>query len=305
VQYIKDDLIRKLYRINISKLALITFLDLVNFANEKGRVEIYYKDMVRVIGCSQAQFYNVLIDLEDLGLIRRGKNSLFKKEIVVDITGNDFTSGYKNYVNTNSDFFYKRFYKDLKSGEIRTYLYILFRVSKQKARVSNNDSNKLYYNDSIETVSNRLNMKVRMVRYYLKKLDEMGYICIGEKIDINKKDYDIITLNKESTKTPTDQYTEKGQVEENEVLPLFSHWCHYIQTLCRRYGKNFDLLNLKDTAILLNQYRKSAEEHGKDIYNVISNAFNNLKDDILDSRSIHYIVRSLIGIDYSESIIIY
>ena len=304
MQKIKDNLIKKMYRYDLSRIGFVTLLDLINIADEKGKVQIYYKDIVNLIECSEAQFYNVLKDLEDVGIIERKRNNEYKNEIEITIVENDFTKGYSNYVDTNKIFFTERQYKNMKAGEIRTYLYFLFRVCKQKYN-ENNDKNKLFYNGSYKKIAKQLCVTERMVKVYCRLLDEKGLICVGEQIDCKKKKYDIITLNKEKTKAPVILVAEKGKQEEIKSKPLHLHWCHYIKNLCRRYGKTYDTDNLNNTAMLFNQYKKKAEEQNKDIYRILTNAVLNLKDNVLDSKIMHCITRTLIGLDYAESIIAY
>lgn len=304
MQKIKDDLIKKIFKCNLSRIGLVMLLDLINIADERGQVQIYYKDLISLVQCSGAQFYNVLNDLENIGFIKKQKNQEFKQEIEVFVIGNDFTKGYCNYVDTNKIFFTGRQYKNLKAGEIRMYLYFLFRVCKQKYN-EDNDKNKLFYNGSYEKIAKQLGVKERMVKIYCKSLKKKAFICIGEQIDCKKKKYDIITLNKESIKAPEIQITEKGKPDNMKSKPLHLHWCHYIKNLCRRYGISYDYENLNDTALLFNQYKKYAKEQSKDIYIVLKNAIINLRENILDSKIVHYIIRSLIGLDYTENIIAY
>lgn len=279
-------------------------LDFINIADERGQVQIYYKDIVNLVECSEAQFYNVLNDLENIGLIKKQKNQEYKQEIEISIIGNDFTKGYRNYVDTNKIFFTERQYKNMKAGEIRAYLYFLFRVCKQKYN-KNNDKNKLFYNGSYKKIAKQLCITERMVKIYCKLLTEKKLICIGEQIDCKRKKYDIITLNKEKIKIPEISVTEKGKQDNITPKPLHLHWCHYIKNLCRRYNKAYDKENLNNTAILFNQYKRYAEEQNKDIYKILTNAILNLRENILDSKIVHYITRSLIGLDYTESIIAY
>lgn len=291
----------------MSRTCFVTLLDLINIADKKGNVQIYYKDLINTINCSTAQFYNVLNELERTGIIKKRRNNDFKNEIDITIIGNDFSNGYKKgvgYVNTNRVFFSERHYKNMKAGEIKIYLYILFRVCKQKYN-EDNDRNRLRYNYTYKTIANQLNMSERMTKKYCKSLDDKGLVVFGEKISLKEKKYDVVTLNKKLTRTPVIFVAEKGEQVERKSTPLHLHWCHYIKNLCRRYKKNYDIENLNNTALLFNQYKRSAEQKNKDIYAVLSNAIRNLKEDVLNSKVIHIITRELIKLDYDDSIIVY
>lgn len=304
MQKIKDSLIKKMFKYNLSRICMVTLLDLLNIADERGQVQVYYKDLVNLINCSKAQFYNVLKELEDINIIERRKNKTYKNEIEITICENDFLQGYSNYVDTNKTFFTERIYANMKAGEIRVYLYFLFRVCKQKFD-KYNEKNKLFYNGSYKKIAKQIGITNRMIKIYCKLLDDKGLICVGEKIDCKKKKYDIITVNKKDTEAPVVTVSQHGQQEVIKSAPLHLHWCHYIQNLCRRNKKLYDTENVNNTAILFRQYKRKAEEQDKDIYRVLANAVSNLDGNVLNSKIVHCIIRSLIGLDYAESIIAY
>lgn len=304
MQKIKDNLIKKLYQYNLARIPLILMLDLLNAADESGCVKIYYKDLVDLVGCSVAQFYNALRELEDVKLITRHRDTRYRNEIDITIRDNNFKDDYRNYVDTNKTYFTDRNYAGMKAGMIRVYLYIVFRTAKQGYKVEN-DRNKLYYNGSYQKIASQLHMRVRMVKKYCRALDDQGLICVKMKNDRHRTKYDIITLNKEKTIVPVIVVTEKGKIKEIKAHPMLSHWKHYIKNLCRRHDKSYDAQNLTDTALLMGQYAKQAEKQKKDIYRVLDNALLNLREYLLNSKTIHYIVRSLIDLDYTESIIAY
>lgn len=307
MQKIKDSLLKALYRYSLSRLAFVILLDLVNFSDEKGRVSIYYKDIYALAHCSPAQFYNVLQDLEEVGIIHREKNSINKEEIVITIPGNDFVkTGYSNYVDINTHFFVNRLYKDLKAGEIRLYLYIFFRVAKQKKNVhiQTENKSKLFYRESYKTLSDKVGMSLRMTRHYAKTLSNKGYVCVGEKINISNKKYDVITLNRPTTQAARISVMEHGIRQEIKPNPLHLHWTYFIHNLCRRHKITADTDSVNDAAVLIGQYRQKAVQKGRDIYNVVSNAMTSLAGQ-LDSRILHNIIRSLIDLDYNDSIVVF
>lgn len=309
MQKIQDELIKKIYRYNLSKFSLITLLDLINAADASGKVQVYYKDLVQLVNCSTAQFYNVLKELESVGLIKREKNKQYKNEMEITIVGNDFEqNGYQKYVDTNKKFFTERHYKNMSAVEISTYLYAFFRISKQRFNAREGyDKNKLpRFNDSYKSIAKQIGVTKRTIKKYMDNLKSSGFICIGEKIAMNKKKYDIITLNKTGKLEPfTVLVAEKGKQEEIKAKPLHLHYRHFIKNLCRRHGKIADNYNLDNAAMLCHQYRKKAEQQNKNIYQVLTNAIINLKDNIMDSKTLHYIIRQLIAIDYNDGIVIF
>lgn len=325
MQKIKDQLMKKLYKYSLTKIGYIVFFDLVQASDEKGNVQIYYKDIVNLVGCSNAHFYNIINDLTELGLIKCHKNDSFKAEIDITIVDNDFTDNYKNYVNINTNFFYNRMYTLLSAGQTRVYLYFFFRIMKQQYKdeepkttqtQTRKEKNKLFYgyNSSYYKIAKQLELytpqgepNLRMVKAYCKELKNKKIISIGTEIDINNKKYDIITISKENLKNPVHIVSEKGKREEQKVGNMHLHFLHFIKTICRRNKVSADTNNLEDTAILTNQYKKIAEKKEKNIYRIINNAVKELKEKekTLDSKTVHYIVKTLINKDYSENIIAY
>ncbi len=306
MQKIKDDLLKKLFKYELSKYTLVLALDLLNIVNEKGESEVYYKDIIETVGCSDAQFYNALNALESFELIKKVKNDNYKNEIKISFIGNNFVkNGYNNYVDTNNIFFTNRMYASLKAGEIRTFLYFLFRIYKQKYK-ENNKKNKLYYGDSYDKVSGQLGVTIRMVKEYCKALKDKGYICVGEKkVDSRNKKYDVITINKEFIKPACVTIMEKGKPTETKQKAMFMSSCHFIKNLCRRNKKSYDTDNLCNATILINQYQNKAEKSSKNIYEVMINAIKSISDDYLDSKTLHSIVKSLININYADCIVAY
>ena len=135
MQKIKDEFIKRLYRLDIqSKFTFATMLELIGIANEQGEAEVYYKDMVDKLGCTNSTFYEVVHELEDMGFIkiRNKKDCEFKSDMYITICGNSFKTeeDYKNYIDTNSVFFADGLYKKLSAGAIKVYLYSMFRVLK-------------------------------------------------------------------------------------------------------------------------------------------------------------------------------
>ena len=305
MQKIKDNLVKKIYQFNLSKICLVTLLDLINIADEQGKVQIYYKDFVKLVDCSEAQFYNVLKTLEDINIIKRNRNNEYKNEIDIIILENDFLSqGYCNYIDTNILFFFICLYKTMKAGEIRVYIYFLFRIYKQKYNI-NNDRNKLFYNGSYEKIAKQLGLTVRMTKRYCRALESAGFICVAKKVDIKNKNYDVITINKKYIQRPVINVYEKGEQKEVVPDPLHQNWYHFIKNICRRNKIDYDTDNLNNTAVLFKQYYGKIKKIGKNIYIMIEDSIKKINNNILNSRTIHHVLRILMGLDYADIIIAY
>lgn len=311
MQKIKDQLIKKMFRCGLTKYQYITMLELLQMSNEQGRVDVYYKDIIATVGCSNATFYNVINELEELGFIKKTKNDIYKAEIDITVCDNDFTDGYKNYIQTNIAFFNKKMYKSLSGGAIRTFLYLLFRVMKAKYSYDTTSElhrkNKLKFNECYTSIAKSIGITKRMLKQYLSELLKNKIISIGEnKMEFARRKHDVITVAHSILAKATIEVTEKGKQTTKTAPALHSHFKHFIKNVCRRKHITTDNeRNVDDAAILMTQYINTASKQGKDIYSIITSALSQLKDQFLDSRRVHYIVKSLINKDYNETIIVY
>lgn len=326
MQKIRDAVIKSLYRLDSqSRFTFVIMLELISIASEQGEVEIYYKDIVEKVGCTVSTFYEVIHALEDMGFIVI-KKADYKSDIHVKIINNDFTGdkGYNEYIDTNSVFFTEGHYRNLGAGAIKTYLFAMFRVAKagemsaQSKEDSRKEKNKLRYKKStsyakiaiqiglcpLNTRPEKVPAKdVRAVKKYINELIRNKLIAFGSALKDDKGIY--ITVEKWALATPTVKLTEKGKIQTFKSKPLFTHWKHFVSTICRRNKKVYDEQNLCDTAMLINQYEKRAKVQGRDIYGLLVNAIANFEGAVLDSRAVHAIVKKLINKDYSYDILVH
>lgn len=312
MQKIKDILIKRMFRFGLTKYQYITMFELIQMSNEQGRVNVYYKDIIKTVGCSNATFYNVINELEELGFIAKTKNDIYKAEIDITICGNDFlVDDYKNYVQTNIEFFNNKMYKTLSGGAIRTFLYLLFRVMKAKYSYDTTSNfhkrNKLDYNECYASIAKSIGVTKRMLKQYLNDLLKNKIISIGlEKMEYAKHKHDVITVAHSVLAKATVDITEKGKTVTKTTPALHSHFKHFIKNVCRR--KNIGTSNernIDDTAMLMTQYGKIVSQQGKNIYSIVTSALSQFTEQLLDSRRVHYIVKSLIDKNYNETLIVY
>lgn len=307
---IKDTLIKKIYSSNLTKYELVALIEFIKISDEEGIAYVYYKELVKNIGCKTATFYNVVNSLQEKGFIECCKNNEYKSEMIIGINNNNFKDNYTCYVDIKNIFICNNIFHTLNAGEIRLMLYFLFRISKQKYSNDINsiyhEQNRLWYKASYSTIAKRLNLTKRMVKKYIKGLLNKKIICIKEKKDKIENKYDIITVLQKIMAAPARTVTQKGKRINEKIKSMQLHYENYVQNVCRRNKiKIADNINLIDTAILMAQYINMAKKKGKDIYRVIDTAVKNLKDDVLDSKVLHYIVKVLLNKDYNENIIAY
>lgn len=311
MQKIKDKLIKKMYCFGLTKYQYLTLFELIQMSDEQGRVNVYYKDIVGMVGCSNATFYNTINELEELGFITKAKNDIFKSEIDITMRDNDFTGDYSNYVQTNIVFFGDKIYKKLSGGAIRTFLYLVFRVMKSKysydTKSDLHHKNRLQFNQCYVSIAKTIGITKRMLKQYLNELLKNKIISIGvDKMEFAKRKHDVITVLHSILAKTTIEVTEKGNKTSKTAPALHSHFKHFIKNICRRkHITSESECTIDDTAMLMTQYSNIASKQGKDIYSIITSALSQVKEQLLDSRRIHYIVKNLITKDYGETIIVY
>lgn len=319
MQLLKDNLIRRIIRIDLSKREMIILLELNKCGDSRGHVSIYYKDVIKSINeichCSKSQFYKCLDSLESMGFIERERNENYKNEISVWIIGNNFDeTGYRNYTDINIPFFTDGEYMKHRAGAIRIALYSIFRVKKAKNTHGEdkkiNEGKLLFENyTSYEKIAKRTNIKVRMVKEYIEELKRDKFLSIGNNLSIDsnrkyKKRYDIITVLKDTLKKPVRNITEKGETVSKVINGVFEHYYHCVSTLCRRHKINACEQEINDTAGIMNQYYKQAMENGKNVYRMIENAILQTGKENLVAKNVHYIMKSLINKDYSLGMVV-
>ena len=142
---IKDELIKKIYKSNLTQDELLFLMHIFQISNINGVCNIYYKDIANTINCSISNFYNVISNLKVKGFIDITKCNECKQEITIKVLNNNFNTKnkFKNYIDLNSRIFDIDLLKNLRSGSIKLLLYSIFRISKQKSRVNSNNYNKL------------------------------------------------------------------------------------------------------------------------------------------------------------------
>lgn len=299
---IKDDLMKQIYKTPLSSCALNLLLEIIRVADEKGHAVIYYKDMADTINCSVAQFYNTLHSLKQLNFIDYIKSEEYNTEIDVYVVGNDFRTGYTNYVNTNITFIVDRQYMNFKAGEVRTYLYIVWKVAKQHDKEENK---RLPH--SLKALAKILGVSVRSVKKYINTLSEKSLVSYAKgKVNYysQKKKNDVITLNDKGTKKGTVIASEKGKPTPVACPQLFGCFEHFVKAVCRRTRKTFNALSLHDTAMLFKQYSQKAKERKMDIFTLIAAAIKTANGESLNSKVTHIVLQNLLNRDYANEIIL-
>ena len=302
---IKDELIKKIYKSNLTQDELLFLLNIFQISNINGVANIYYKDIANTIDCSISNFYNVISNLKIKGFIDITKCDDCKQEITIKVLNNNFNTKnkLKNYLDLNSKIFDIKLLKNLKAGSIKLLLYSIFRISKQKSRVNPNNYNKLIYKN-IKSICSELNISERMLKEYFTELNKAKILNLSIKEDKNNKVFKLIEINSDLLVKPTIEITEKSKIVIKDENSIHRYYINIIKNFCRRKNITYTERNLNDVAILMNQYWQIAISKNKDIINIMRNVFNNIKNE-LNSIIVHKIIKALINNNFNNKYIIY
>lgn len=302
---LKDELIKKLYKQNMAQDELLFLLHIFQICNKNGVANIYYKDISNDIYCSVPNFYRVISNLSNKGLITIKKCSEYKQEITVSVLDNNFNtkSKIRNYIDLNSKVFDIEILKNFRAGAIRLLLYLIFRVCKQKGTIKNDSFNSLKYRN-IEAICLEMGITKRMLFQYFKDLEKANILNISLKTDKNNKVFKLISINSSLLEKPTIEVTEKSKTVTVQENSAHRYYTNIVKNLCRRKQISYDTRNLNDTAILMNQYWQIAVSKKKDILDIIRNVFNNITNQ-LNSIVVHKIIKALINNNLDNKLIVY
>lgn len=302
---IKDELVKKIYKSNLTQDELLFLLHIFQISNINGIANIYYKDIANTINCSISNFYNVISNLKIKGFIDITKCDECKQEIVIKVLNNNFNTKnkFKNYMDLNSKIFDIDLLKNIRAGSIQVLLYSIFRISKQKSRVNDSNYNKLIYKN-IKSICLELNISERMLKNYFNELDKANILNLSIKQDKNNKNFKLIEINSDLLVKPTIEITEKSKTITKFENSIHRYYINVIKNFCRRKNITYTERNLNDVAILMNQYWQISISKNKDIINIMRNVFNNIKDE-LNSVVVHKIIKALINNNFNNKYIIY
>lgn len=302
---IKDELVKKIYKSNLTQDELLFLIHILQISNNNGVSNIHYIEISKTIYCSIPNFYKIIKSLVEKGFITIHKCSTCGREITVKILNNNFNIKNKNkdYLDLNSKIFDIEVLRNLRAGAIRVLLYLIFRINKQKSRVSSLNINKLKYKN-ILSICLELNITKRMIKEYLDELVKNKILIIHNKNDKNNKSFKLFEINRDLLDIPTFKVTEKGIITTKKENSAHRFYINIIKNLCRRNKLKYNELNLNDSATLLNQYFEIAKSKNRDIINIMTTAFKHIKDS-LNSIILHKIIKSLINNNLDNKLIMY
>ena len=259
MQKLKNSILARMIEKKLTSKEIDFLLYISRFQDNNGRVDgVYYKEICQRMHMSNQGFYDVKRSLTEKGLISTEKSSRIDHDIT--ILDNAFLSQEdieKGYVNTNHHIFYQeRFYK-LKAGAKLLAMEFMKRsyAGKGKCRIGV----RLFYEKFMELFG----VGRRAMRGYLTALKP--FFSIGRKNGI----YYI--------RPKVEVYHQSGQPSEND-----NYAAHKVEVFCRRSGiREAGEKEVKDTGILIRQYRKAALAAGKDVIQVVGRAIERCAETVL------------------------
>lgn len=263
---IKDKIYSKIIQSKMGRIPLTLLLDLIQFSDSKGELDIYYKDYAEEYDISVSQFYAALETLQKEGFIRTRKES--RRYINIEIMANSFEDKkYTSYRDINCSFFVNRIYAALPGGMIRMHMRTLQACMAKRGREVKGNENKIRYtSDIFEKYAKFCGLKNRTAKAYFKRLEQLDLIKFYDKtsgayyVRVNDS-FDKVHSNENYTH---DRYVLKRLMSEiGFILNLNSN--------------HFDMVN---------QYRKVAEKAKFKIEDIVKYVLLKVKKESVSGEEI-------------------
>lgn len=299
MQKMKHDLYNRIMNdTSLSRLEIHLLFWLAKHQDENGHVTgVYYRDMEESLSCSKSGFYLVRDSLAEKGYISWDKSC--SADMDIKLYDNSFyvngDIAYENYIDLNISMFESEEFFRCRPGAVRLAMYMVKRVAAAKAITYANshtadsmeaeNSRKLWFSPGkfISVAKVMLKVKIRSIKEYLEELKPW----IGSaKLQGNGNEYAVITVLKRGLKSPDDG---------KKPYPERKSYLHRIKSYCRRNRIEYDRKNLRDTADLIMQYRRTAGMAGINILTALCKAIDIAGSSVLNSYNVHKKLRSLIS----------
>lgn len=241
MQKIKNIIIQKCIDKKVTSRELDFLIYVSHYQDSTGKiVGVYYRDVCDALSISIQTFYDVKASLVNKGIISVSKNSDIDWDIRIE--DNDFSmeNYHDGYINTNSEVFYTKEFSQLKAGAKLMMIDLMRLTYSNRGRfVINADNLYKKYMDLFAVTK-------RVVRRYLASIKQF--------FSVRLMDHKYVILPLQVIKTRTNNYDE--QVYSQKVM----------ETICRRNKiKDPKAKHIRDTAVLIGQYRAIAMVNGKNI----------------------------------------
>lgn len=283
---IKYSLIRRIYddtSLTSDELNMLIYLS--RNADDFGTVcGVYYKAVAKELSISHSQFYNVVNSLQDKGYIVREKE--YSADMNITMPENTFIEpdetgaavvAYKDYLNLNMAIFSDEAFYDLKVCAKKLLLALIVKAVNDKARRIKSGMTLKTYSKVFHIpmrhysiYADKLHVSIRMIKQYFNEIKKW----ISTYNDSVYTETEIITVKAEALMKPTIFVTEKGKVTARKKNDSFDSDLTYVKMLCRRQKVDNDETGLSDAALLLQQYRKRADNLGQNIRTIMERAIS-------------------------------
>lgn len=235
MQKIKSSVLQNLIDKRVTGKELDLILYMSRYQDEYGRCQgIYYREACDTLGMSFQSFYNVLLSLQDKGIIIVKRESRIDYDVIIcgnNFADKDFSSG---YINTNQKIFYSSEFYGLKANE-KLLIMELMRIT--YANRGFYQKSKVEFYDMCQAL---FCVTRRVMQRYIANIRRFFHVVL-------RKGRYIIT--------PKKHILEKAGSESKRYNK------HIVEVICRRKGiKDAGRKAVEDTAGLVAQYGQLIHE---------------------------------------------
>lgn len=271
MQKLYNKLIQKFINKKLTGYEIDFILYISQYQDDSGKITgVYYKDVIKALGMSAQEFYDVKNSLIKKGIIKSIKNSYWDHDI--QILDNDFSNPdrdvHKGYLSTNQDIFYNQAFKELKPNAKLLAMEFMNITLATKMNTGSN-CHKIGVDKFYEKYMSLFGVTKRAVQNYLKELRTFFSIGIKEGLYyITPKKLVYRTLGRKS---------ENEKYNENEVV-----------VACRRKKVRVSRQDatVSDVAKLVHQYKSRAKFLGLNILEVLKECISTSIDTIFQRKSV-------------------
>lgn len=274
---IKYALLEKLLKLTNKEVDFLLYVG--RYQDDYGRVTgLYYRDVCSGADMCKQTFYDTLRSLEEKSVIIYNHSDL-TSDFDLTILDNDFSypsACKEGYINLNRKVFNSQSFKKLKAKE-KLLLLLFLGITHENSSSYQIGTVKFY-----KKYMALLDVTKRVLRGYLHSLKK--FFSIGVK----DGKYYITYLA--SIFNPRRPETEEAQKQY-----------HLVKVNCRRNKvKNAEPREIKETATLINQYRRFAVERDQNIIDLLCSCIYRSaagkKDVSLSSKTVHWHLRAALGL---------
>ncbi len=280
--HIASDALHNLILHNPTSLEIDFMLYILQYQDADSCIRgMYYKDVMKALGCCKQSFYNALYGLRDKNIIRIDRESIIDYDITL-LTGDNSIEHAKEvgYLQVRLPVLHSPAFQKLPAYAkmIAMDLMLIVRANNNAWKINKSNFLKRYADTKLLPVK----LQPKTLRYYIKLLGDIFYIhkTVNGNLTFALRSFKADPKNVLNQKTDNQLWTE-----------------NIIKVLCRRHKAIYSNRKFRDTAALLLQYRDIAFSLKKSICKIMSEAFYrsiSYTNNILEPFIIHNNIKQLL-----------